>query len=223
MGVLYLGPVPRQFVGFYSRHAVHPFPHQVPISITVSEELCSTGAEAVSQALTDGLKQAHAKSGAYAQDRMKTMYEEVQPSQASSKVLTLHTHGAKSRACGSRPLALADSSPLASIMHTFLSTKFMSLCTPKACHWVTQTLCLPCRRLALGGGFPVCKTPGTRAFWCATIASRRMVACSTYFTSRPQLVICVGTYGSMGGGMCGVGSNGDTTTTLQRMSTWLHG
>jgi len=50
---------------------------QVPMKVTVSGELCSTGVDAVSSELTMALKQAHAKSGKYAQDRMKNVYEEL--------------------------------------------------------------------------------------------------------------------------------------------------
>ena len=47
------------------------------MDITVSEELCSAGADKVSEELTNALKQAHMKSGKYAQDRMKSVYEEL--------------------------------------------------------------------------------------------------------------------------------------------------
>ena len=50
---------------------------QVPTSVTVSSDLCEKGAEAVSAELTSALKSAHAKSGAYAQQRMGGLYEEL--------------------------------------------------------------------------------------------------------------------------------------------------
>ena len=50
---------------------------QVPMSVTVSEELCGSGVETVSAELTTALKSAHTKSGLYAQDRMRAMYDEV--------------------------------------------------------------------------------------------------------------------------------------------------
>ena len=52
---------------------------QVPMSVTVSEELCKSGVDTVSAELTSALKSAHTKSGMYAQDRMRAMYEEVRP------------------------------------------------------------------------------------------------------------------------------------------------
>ena len=45
--------------------------------MTVTEELCGQGVEAVSAELTTALKSAHTKSGAYAQDKMRGMYEEM--------------------------------------------------------------------------------------------------------------------------------------------------
>ena len=50
---------------------------QVPQSVTVSDELCGSGVDAVNAELTAALKSAHAKSGAYAQDKMKAMYDEM--------------------------------------------------------------------------------------------------------------------------------------------------
>ena len=50
---------------------------QVPSSVTVSAALCESGAEAVSAELTSALKSAHAKSGAYAQQRMASLYEDM--------------------------------------------------------------------------------------------------------------------------------------------------
>ena len=50
---------------------------QVPTSVTVSSELCGSGADKVSAELTNALKSAHAKSGAYAQQRMASLYEDM--------------------------------------------------------------------------------------------------------------------------------------------------
>ena len=50
---------------------------QVPMSVTVSDELCAKSPEDVSAELTTALKSAHTKSGLYAQDRMRSMYDEV--------------------------------------------------------------------------------------------------------------------------------------------------
>ena len=50
---------------------------QVPVSVTVSEDLCAKGVDAVSAELTTALKSAHTKSGVYAQDKMRAMYDEV--------------------------------------------------------------------------------------------------------------------------------------------------
>jgi len=50
---------------------------QVPISIEVTQGLCDAGSEKAGAELTAALKQAHMKSGMYAQDKMKQMYEEV--------------------------------------------------------------------------------------------------------------------------------------------------
>ena len=50
---------------------------QVPMSVTVSEDLAATDAAKVSAELTSALKSAHAKSGSYAQDRMRSMYDEL--------------------------------------------------------------------------------------------------------------------------------------------------
>ena len=50
---------------------------QVPLSVTVSDDLCGKDVASVSAELTTALKSAHAKSGNYAQDRMKSMYEEM--------------------------------------------------------------------------------------------------------------------------------------------------
>mmetsp|Transcript_23304 Transcript_23304/g.52907 ORF Transcript_23304/g.52907 Transcript_23304/m.52907 type:complete len:101 (+) Transcript_23304:306-608(+) len=49
---------------------------QVPISVTVTQELCDKGSDVVSTELTAALKSAYMKSGAYAQQKMKDMYEE---------------------------------------------------------------------------------------------------------------------------------------------------
>merc|ERR1712083_180096 len=50
---------------------------QVPISVEVTDEICAGGAESLSNELAAALKQAHAKSGAYAQKRMADLYEEM--------------------------------------------------------------------------------------------------------------------------------------------------
>jgi len=50
---------------------------QVPMSVTVSDELCGSGVDNVNSELTNALKQAHAKSGAYAQNKMKELYEDM--------------------------------------------------------------------------------------------------------------------------------------------------
>lgn len=50
---------------------------QVPISVVVSEELCGQGVDKVSAELSAAMKQAHAKSGTYAQQKMAGMYEEM--------------------------------------------------------------------------------------------------------------------------------------------------
>jgi len=49
----------------------------VPISIDVTQGLCEAGSDKASSEMTAALKQAHMKSGVYAQDRMKEVYEEV--------------------------------------------------------------------------------------------------------------------------------------------------
>lgn len=50
---------------------------QVPISVEVSDALCAKGVETVSAELTLAMKQAHARSGKYAQDKMKDVYVEL--------------------------------------------------------------------------------------------------------------------------------------------------
>ncbi|KAL1521732.1 hypothetical protein AB1Y20_021387 [Prymnesium parvum] len=50
---------------------------QVPISVEVTKELCESGSEKASADIIAALKQAHMKSGMYAQEKMKEMYEEV--------------------------------------------------------------------------------------------------------------------------------------------------
>ena len=50
---------------------------QVPVSVTVSEEVCKAGPEKAGADLTAALKQAHAKSGAYAQQKMAGLYDEM--------------------------------------------------------------------------------------------------------------------------------------------------
>ena len=47
------------------------------MSVTVSEDLVAGGVDKVSAELTAALKSAHTKSGLYAQDRMKSMYDEL--------------------------------------------------------------------------------------------------------------------------------------------------
>lgn len=49
----------------------------VPISVTVNDDLCGKGVEAVNSELTTALKAAHQKSGMYAQQRMKDVYDEL--------------------------------------------------------------------------------------------------------------------------------------------------
>ena len=50
---------------------------QVPISVTTSAELCAEGVDKVSSELTAALKSAHAKSGRYAQEKMRDLYDEM--------------------------------------------------------------------------------------------------------------------------------------------------
>ena len=50
---------------------------QIPISVTVSDALCASGVEAASTELTNALKSAHTKSGMYAQEKMRAMYDEM--------------------------------------------------------------------------------------------------------------------------------------------------
>ena len=50
---------------------------QVPMKVTVSEELVGKGAADVSAELTSALKSAHMKSGKYAQERMATLYSDM--------------------------------------------------------------------------------------------------------------------------------------------------
>ena len=59
-------------------------PSQVPISVAVSDDLCSGDADKASAELTTALVQAHAKSGNYAQQKMKEVYEDLglSPNQA---------------------------------------------------------------------------------------------------------------------------------------------
>ena len=47
------------------------------LSVTVTDELCSSGVDKASEELTNALISAHTKSGNYAQDKMKSMYEEL--------------------------------------------------------------------------------------------------------------------------------------------------
>ena len=50
---------------------------QVPLSVTVSDSLVTQGADKVSAELSAALKQAHAKSGTYSQQKMAKMYEDL--------------------------------------------------------------------------------------------------------------------------------------------------
>jgi DNA-binding YbaB/EbfC family protein len=50
---------------------------QVPISVTVTDELLAKGAAAVSEAVTEATKEAHLNSQEYAKDRMTAMYAEI--------------------------------------------------------------------------------------------------------------------------------------------------
>jgi len=50
---------------------------QVPLSIEISDAMCAAGAEVLSGELSSALKQAHGKSGSYAQQRMAGLYDEM--------------------------------------------------------------------------------------------------------------------------------------------------
>merc|ERR1719352_1135460 len=50
---------------------------QAPMSVTVSEELCAAGPDAVSAAIGKAMKEAHARSGKYAAQQMQSVYEEL--------------------------------------------------------------------------------------------------------------------------------------------------
>ena len=50
---------------------------QAPAGVTVTDALCATGAEAASATLTQALKDAHMKSGTYAQEKMAGLYSEM--------------------------------------------------------------------------------------------------------------------------------------------------
>mmetsp|Transcript_18328 Transcript_18328/g.31201 ORF Transcript_18328/g.31201 Transcript_18328/m.31201 type:complete len:157 (+) Transcript_18328:49-519(+) len=50
---------------------------QVPLEVTVSEELLAKGAEAVSEAVSLAAKEAHKNSMDYAKDRMSALYGEI--------------------------------------------------------------------------------------------------------------------------------------------------
>ena len=50
---------------------------QVPMSVTVSDELVASGAEKASAELTAALKSAHTKSGTYATDKMAKLYDDM--------------------------------------------------------------------------------------------------------------------------------------------------
>ena len=47
---------------------------QVPVDVKVTDQICGMGSEAAGAELTAALKQAHAKSGKYAQERMAQLY-----------------------------------------------------------------------------------------------------------------------------------------------------
>ena len=51
--------------------------HQVPVSVTVTDEVVAMGADKVSSELTAALKSAHMKSGMYAQNKMASLYDEM--------------------------------------------------------------------------------------------------------------------------------------------------
>jgi len=51
--------------------------YQVPLDVKVSDEMVAKGAEAVSAEVAAAMKQAHAKSGAYMQQRMAELYKEL--------------------------------------------------------------------------------------------------------------------------------------------------
>ncbi|EOD05340.1 hypothetical protein EMIHUDRAFT_467083 [Emiliania huxleyi CCMP1516] len=50
---------------------------EVPLDVKVSDEMVAKGAEAVSAEVAAAMKQAHAKSGAYMQQRMAELYKEL--------------------------------------------------------------------------------------------------------------------------------------------------
>jgi len=50
---------------------------QMPVSVDVSDQICGMGADAAGAELTAALKQAHAKSGKYAQERMAQLYTDM--------------------------------------------------------------------------------------------------------------------------------------------------
>ena len=50
---------------------------QVPLSVEVSDALIGSGVDQVNAELTTALKTAHTKSGSYAQEKMKSLYEEM--------------------------------------------------------------------------------------------------------------------------------------------------
>merc|ERR1719393_388151 len=47
---------------------------QAPMSVTVSEELCAAGPDAVSAAIEKAMKEAHNRSGKYAAEQMQGVY-----------------------------------------------------------------------------------------------------------------------------------------------------
>merc|ERR1719379_1509573 len=50
---------------------------QAPMSVTVSEELCAAGPDAVSAAIEKAMKEAHVRSGKYAAEQMQNVYMEL--------------------------------------------------------------------------------------------------------------------------------------------------
>jgi len=50
---------------------------QVPVGVAITDDLCAKGSDAASAELSTAFKEAHKKSGAYAAQKMKEMYEEI--------------------------------------------------------------------------------------------------------------------------------------------------
>jgi DNA-binding protein YbaB len=50
---------------------------QAPLTVTVSEQLCAAGPDAVNAAITKAMKEAHARSGKYAADQMQAVYADL--------------------------------------------------------------------------------------------------------------------------------------------------